>query len=363
MKYISTIDMYEQVINCEEIDELKEFLNKYSPYYSRWRDYVNDILLNNSLSYEKLGKICGFSKNTIKSWVKNNKLPKSRDVFIKFGLGLRCTLHEMNYILQRYGRYPKLYSKSLEDAICIYVISHYPEDESINAYQEYKKLKEKYLSMIQIKNKRQFLIDSKDETLQMEENIIQAENEKDFMQFVKEHHVEYMNSYYKLLDYIISFVKAENMESSYHSLVVGKNMDKGYEKMISNLRNWGEVPNRKRLIALGINLNMSLGEINTMLSYANMERLCPKDKIECIILFVLANIDVSNPYYEINHAVLVSSYTENPTIKEQCSQLLNELIGLKNSEEIKEDVEYYVKDVLNSLEMNDDEDFIRMFQG
>lgn len=70
--------MYEQVINCEEIDELKEIINKYSPYYSAWRDYINDILLRNSMSYEKLGTMCGFSKNTIKSWVKDNKVPKSR---------------------------------------------------------------------------------------------------------------------------------------------------------------------------------------------------------------------------------------------------------------------------------------------
>lgn len=30
MACIKTIDMYEQVINCEEIDELKEIINKYS---------------------------------------------------------------------------------------------------------------------------------------------------------------------------------------------------------------------------------------------------------------------------------------------------------------------------------------------
>ena len=43
----------------------KEIINKYSQYYSNWRDYVNNVMLSNGLSYEKLGKICGFSKNTI----------------------------------------------------------------------------------------------------------------------------------------------------------------------------------------------------------------------------------------------------------------------------------------------------------
>ena len=89
MKHVNTTEMYFQVINCEEIDELKQILNKYSPYYSNWRDYVNNVMLTNGLSYEKLGKKCGFSKNTIKGWVKNNNVPKSRENFIKFGMGIK----------------------------------------------------------------------------------------------------------------------------------------------------------------------------------------------------------------------------------------------------------------------------------
>ena len=362
MRIVNTIEMYDEVIRCEEIDELKEIINKYSPYYSRWRDYINDILLKNSLSYEKMGKLCKISKNTVKSWVKDNKIPKSRETFIKIGLGLRYNLHQMNHMLQRYGKYPRLYPKSLEDAICIYVISHYPKDETINAYDEYKRLKDKYLSIVKVKNKRKYLKDSQNETFEMENQIVSSKDEDEFLTFVKKNEVEFMNSYYKLVDYITAFVKVENVGNSYHSLILGKNMDKGFEKMISNLKNWGEVPNRNRLLALGIHLNMSLNEMNQMLSYANMERLCPKDKMECIILYVLVNINVSNPYNEINHAVLVSKYTENQEVKEQCQKLLEELVGLKNSEEIKEDVEYYVIDALNSFNMEENEGILQLFR-
>lgn len=87
MEHINTTEMYYKVINCEEVDELKEILNAYSPYYSKWRDYINNIMLSRGLSYEKLGKKCGFSKNTIKSWIKNNKVPKSRESFIKLAWG------------------------------------------------------------------------------------------------------------------------------------------------------------------------------------------------------------------------------------------------------------------------------------
>ncbi len=355
MEHMNTSEMYYRVINCEEIDELKEILNTYSPYYSQWRDYVNNIMLSKGLSYEKLGKKCGFSKNTIKSWIKNNKVPKSRESFIKLGMGLRFNLQEINYMLQRYGKYPRLYSKSLEDAIGIYVISHYPKDESFNPYEYCIQLKSKFLNILKTKNKRKYLADSPNETFQVEEKLLNLKSEEELVAFVRENEVEYINSYYKLVDYIEAYIKVENLGGSYHSLVKAEKLDKGFEKMLSNLKNWGEVPNRQRLIALGIKLNMSCVEINQLLEYANMEKLCPKDKIECIILYVLSNIDISNPEYQTNHMALVTSYSNNPKIKEQCTRLLVELTGLKNSEEIERDMQYYISDTLKSLDMDEDD--------
>lgn len=364
MEQINTSEMYYRVINCEEIDELKEILNTYSTYYSQWRDYINNIMLSNGLSYEKLGKKCGFSKNTIKSWIKNNKVPKSRDSFIKLGMGLRFNLQEINYMLQRYGKYSRLYSKSLEDAICIYVISHYPKDENVQPYDYCVQLKSKFLNILKTKNKRKYLADSPNETFQAEEKIQKLQNEDELVEFIRQNEVEYINSYYKLVDYIEAYIQVENLGGSYHSLVKAENLDKGFEKMFSNLKNWGEVPNRQRLIALGIKLNMSCIEINQLLEYANMEKLCPKDKIECIILYVLSNIDISNPEYQTNHMSLVTSYSNNPKIKEQCTHLLEELTGLKNSEEIEKDMQYYISDTLKSLDL-EDEDYgiLQLFVG
>ena len=53
---------------------------------------------------------------------------------------------------------------------------------------------------------------------------------------------------------------------------------------------------------------------------------------------------------------LVTSYSNNPQIKEQCSHLLKELTGLKNSDEIEKDMQYYISDTLRNLEM-DKEDY------
>ena len=52
---------------------------------------------------------------------------------------------------------------------------------------------------------------------------------------------------------------------------------------------------------------------------------------------------------------LVTSYSNNPKIKEQCTRLLVELTGLKNSEEIERDMQYYISDTLKSLDMDEDD--------
>lgn len=67
-------------------------------------------------------------------------MPQNRETFIKIGLGFRLTLDEFNDLLMRYGKYPRLYGKNMEDAVCIFVIHHYPKDG--DAYEFYRQLKE-----------------------------------------------------------------------------------------------------------------------------------------------------------------------------------------------------------------------------
>ena len=55
-------------------------------------------------------------------------------------------------------------------------------------------------------------------------------NEKELVDFVRKNEVEYLNSYYKLIDYIEAYVKAENLGGSYHSLIENEKLDKGFEK-------------------------------------------------------------------------------------------------------------------------------------
>ena len=44
-------------------------------------------------------------------------------MYIRIGLAAGYDPEEMNAFLQRFGRCPKLYAKSIEDAACIFVLS------------------------------------------------------------------------------------------------------------------------------------------------------------------------------------------------------------------------------------------------
>ena len=70
-----------------------------------------------------------------------------------------------------------------------------------------------------------------------------------------------------------------------------------------------------------------------------------------------------NMPYQLSKITIISTAegeqnTENPEMKNKCERLLMELTGLRESEEIREDVEFYIKDALESLDMEDEENGI-----
>ena len=139
----NTIDVNEQVSKCESLVELQEILSKNSNYYKDWKQYINRLVERKHMNYVQLSKACHCSRNTVKKWCREGAMPQNRETFLKIGLGLRLNLEEFNELLLRYGRYPRLYGKNMEDAVCLFVIRHYPSEG--DAYEVYLQLKEHLL--------------------------------------------------------------------------------------------------------------------------------------------------------------------------------------------------------------------------
>ncbi len=283
-----TVEIEDEISKCEELNELKNIVNKYSDSFLEWKKYINSLMVNFGLSYHSLAEHCGLSRNTVKAWSKEGKLPRSRNCFLKLGLGLRMDVAEMNYLLQHYGRYQMLYPKAIEDAICIYVIKHYDLCEEMIPYDYYSSLRQAFTADMLVKNNRS--LDKPKKGKDTEDVMIRlsaVQNLEDFRVFVAENESEFMESNRKLLTFLDTYMKIENPTMKrgntygYGTLTGDKKLEAIFSQMMSRLRHWGEIPGRMRLIALGIHLHFSYIEMNLMFFRHFLEKALKGINLSC----------------------------------------------------------------------------------
>lgn len=347
----------ESVGKCENLAELKEILNRNNAYHYEWKQYINRLVEKNHVNYVQMAKICHSSRNTVKKWCRDGVIPQNRQTFIKIALGFRLDLDETNELLQHFGKYPRLYAKSMEDAICIFLLSH-KEEEPGDLYTIYQQMHEVLLEKIQktIEENEVLRID----TVVLEKSIQNEKTLEDFEKFVIENNTVYQTSFQKLIDFIELFIKAK--EENMHRFSEHNELDFSYEKMMSRLKKRKECPDRMMLILLGVHLNMSTEYINNMLSLAYMAPMCAKDNLECIIMYVVESAYLNNPSYTIESAMILKYYQENPDIQKKCEQILENYwksdkeykAVSKEDTTLNENISSYLKEVLMELEWEQD---------
>lgn len=349
----NTFDVNEEVSKCESLAELQEILSRNSNYYYVWKNYINYMVEKNHLNYVQLAKTCHCSRNTVKKWCREGAMPQNRETFIKIGLGFRLTLDEFNDLLMRYGKYPRLYGKNMEDAVCIFVIHHYPKDG--DAYEFYRQLKEQLL--VRMREYTGVVTESRN-THEIEEGLMTKESKEEFEVFVCENRKSYEESYENLEKFLKMFIEAK--DENIHHFVQTNSLNFSYEKMMSALRLRGECPSRMKLILLGVNLNMSLEQINYMLSLAYMRPMCAKDNVECVIMYAVESAYLINPAYSVESAIILQHYKQNPVLQKKCKEILNKYWNGNEYAEEKEALSYleesigdYLKHILEELEWDE----------
>ena len=356
--------IHDNITRCEDIEDLKEVLHMNSRYYQEWKRFINDVVEVNSLSYEKLGKLCYCSKNTAKRWCLEGRLPQNREAFIKIALGLGLNLEQTNNLLQRFGKYPKLYAKNMEDAILIYLLSHH--DFSRDPYDYFLELKDICIDYVKKRqaNKNIYKECELEHTQYYFNEIIDTSTQSDFEAFIINNIDIFSKSYSDLIQYIDMFIMSNN--SNIHEFVKTKNLNPVFDKLLSILRNKGEVPNRTKLIALGIHLNMTLDQLNKMMEYAYMEPLCAKDKIECAVIYAVENAHLNNPSYAFENAIYLKNYCQSKEIQRQCKDIIRNYMDSKTYERIgdsseiidmEDELSNYLKWVLKEIDLDSDEIF------
>lgn len=294
MNIYETSVLKDELLHCDDIEELRlEILPKIQEQRDAWQQKIQEIMTDNGYSCMNMAELCGVSVTAVRKWCKG-ALPQDREKFIRIGFAARYNLEEMNSFLQRYGRYPRLYAKYLEDSICMYVLN---SDTLSHDYETYCKLLERMKGNI---NGSVDLGNSIFSTTKMQEQILDVVDETELEEFVYEHVGEYKNSYHKLYNYIQHYLQW-NLESavdkskmSIQELAESQNWSSSLRHCISEIRSKRWFPMRRKLITLGLHLNMDLDEINKMLELAQMEMLCAKNPVEAVLIFALEDAKLND---------------------------------------------------------------------
>lgn len=324
-----TDSFYDKISKCEDINDVHALIDKYSDYFINWKQFINYLLDSGGYTYTEFAKLCGMSRNTIVSWCEKGQIPRSREQFIRIGFAVKMSLDEMNDFLQRYGRYPRLNAKNIDDAVTIFSIQN-----GLN-YSQTVELKKHFSVTLNDIMKRRKLDKKKEKnyfaTEKLESELLSVNTIMQFEAFVERNTEAFTNSYIKLLDFIDSYVALNTtdekgghgtLNSFLSQFIDNPATVSGFNTMISKLRCYGTIPARTSLIALGIHMCMTADDMNTMLTLSGMERLCARDKLESLIIFAAESAVIQNPCIEFSNALMLKQFTKNPDIKLKCNEII-----------------------------------------
>lgn len=321
----------EDIGRCADIEELKlEILPLLQGQRTMWAAKVEEIMEKNNLSCKQMAKLCEVSEPAVRKW-KKGSLPQSRNMYIRIGFAAGYNLEEMNAFLTRYGRCPKLYVKSLEDSVCIFVLQSEILEHTYESYMNLLKIvKEEMDAEPEVKHEAY-------STVNLSERFTHVRSLDEMITFAKMNVPSYRQAYNRLYDYIIfylmvnidsdHFVDGDGRGASIYAMKKESQWSSSLYHCVSEIRQRKWFPLRHKIISLGLHLNMDAESINLMLQYAQMEPLYAKNPIEAAIIWA------------INEAKLNS---ENDELIQDGSRFLCD----------------YVKDILEQLGLTEESDYL-----
>lgn len=284
----------EQLMHCDELETFKRtFLPALQSESAAWKAKIQEIIAGNGYSKMEMAALCGVSRTAVSKWC-SGSLPSSRDDFIRIGFAAHYSLKEMNFFLQRYGKYPALYAKSLEDSVYIFVLNSSLFPHTYAFCLE---------TITGVRDRMQNAGDIRTNiwsTVQLDNRLSQLETIEQLEKFVEENAAAFRAPYGKLYAYIKAFIAANNIDYatnrvlSVDSLATAQNWSSSMRQCVSAIRQGKWFPLRRKVIALGLHLNMTTDQINEMLRLAQMEPLCPKNLVESAVIFAVDDADLND---------------------------------------------------------------------
>lgn len=285
---------YETIVFDEMIGEIdntddfrNEVLNNLKSMRGMWQQQISVIIASNHYSKTEFADLCGVSRVTVNKWT-NGSLPQSREMFIRIGFAAHYNIPQMNYFLQKYGRYPALYALSLDDSVCMFVLNS-------------KTLPHDYGTYIDLLNHlKSQIIPSKGKTEVMATgtafgNIMRLLTEADLQNYIQENIGVYRNAFanmYRYVEHYLELNSRDMINPGINSIVI--EWPSSMRKCVYDIRKKIWYPQRNKIISLGLLLNMNLNQLNTLLGYAKMAPLYSKNPFEGAIMFALTDAELND---------------------------------------------------------------------
>ncbi len=290
---METVWIKEAIAKCEDVEELRE---KVFPLIrtqkKMWADKVGQILQEKGFTKTKFAEICGVSRVSVDKWCKGS-VPKNRETFLRIGMAAGYDREHMDQFLQRYGQYPALYSKSLEDCVCIFVLHH---DYGLEANETYQYILNKIKENIIRDDSAEAMEDIS--TVRFDEKLSAVQDQDELERFITANITMFANAYRKFYAYVKMNIQANYMEpfwvGSFHEMAEIQGWSSSLRQCVSAINQGKWYPTRNKVISLGLHLSMDHEQIDEMLELAHMEPLCAKNIFESVIMFILEDASLNN---------------------------------------------------------------------
>ena len=272
--------MHNYLEQCDNLEDLQKILSALQNEREAWSAKIREILRNSAYSERQFAALCEVTHAAVGKW-KNGARPNGRDDFIKIGFAAHYDLDEMNRFLQRYGKFPALYPRSLEDSVYIFTLnSNVCPHEYRYAQEILQGIRERMEQM------RETSVNSMD-TGRLRSGLMSLNAPADLRRFMEENAASYREPYGNLCDYISFYLEMNERPMSWFCL------NASLTKCVSAIRNRKWFPIRRKVIALGVHLDMTVDEMNRMLTMAHMETLCPKNPVESAIIYAVTDAELN----------------------------------------------------------------------
>lgn len=292
IEWTETAYIKDEISRCDSFEELRDsILPIIKAQHEEWKSKISEILDSTGYTQQRFSELCGVSRVSVNKWCKG-AVPKNRETFLRIGMAAGYDVPDVNRLLHRYGRYPGLYSKSLEDCICIYVISKGCEDPVREYNAILDKIKSGVLMSDAVRNAEEV------STVRFDEKLSEVKDDDELQKFINENIAIFTGAFHKLYAYIKANIYANYLDLDYagsvHEISEIQGWSSSLKQCVSAINQSKWYPTRNKIISLALHLSMDHEQTDKMLALAHMEPLCGKNTFESAIMFVLDDAELNN---------------------------------------------------------------------